>query len=202
MQRYIYAGSPVGEVLAFDKSGEGRALPVRLDLVNHSPTGFAWGYSGSGPAQLALALLAWECNEQYAIEHYQEFKREVVAALDEEWVLTGADIRRWNADTGSGLPDEWLYNGCQGCRPPCWCDYSHLEVKPVKEDDGHCEVLEEAREHLADFWSIYGRRKSDGTAEVITDVPSEKVADLIAARFSRHAELVVIDKSRILEGGA
>jgi hypothetical protein len=35
-----------------------RKLDPRLDLYNHSPTGFAWGYGGSGPAQLALALLA------------------------------------------------------------------------------------------------------------------------------------------------
>jgi len=33
-------------------------LPLRLDIVNHSPTGFAWGYSGSGAAQLAVAILA------------------------------------------------------------------------------------------------------------------------------------------------
>ena len=33
-------------------------LDPRLDLANHSPTGFEWGYGGSGPAQLALALLA------------------------------------------------------------------------------------------------------------------------------------------------
>lgn len=26
-------------------------------LVNHSPNGFGWGYGGSGPAQLALAIL-------------------------------------------------------------------------------------------------------------------------------------------------
>jgi len=33
-------------------------LPMRLDLVNHSPSGFEWSYGGSGPAQLALTLLA------------------------------------------------------------------------------------------------------------------------------------------------
>ena len=27
------------------------------ELWNHSPDGFNWGYGGSGPAQLALALL-------------------------------------------------------------------------------------------------------------------------------------------------
>ena len=38
--------------------GEVRLLDPRLDLVNHSPTGFAWSYDGSGPSQPALALLA------------------------------------------------------------------------------------------------------------------------------------------------
>ncbi|HMF28341.1 MAG TPA: DUF6166 domain-containing protein, partial [Candidatus Cybelea sp.] len=33
-------------------------LPLRLDLYNHSPDGFEIGYGGSGPAQLALAILA------------------------------------------------------------------------------------------------------------------------------------------------
>jgi len=28
-----------------------------LELADHSPSGFEWGYGGSGPAQLALALL-------------------------------------------------------------------------------------------------------------------------------------------------
>ena len=32
-------------------------LPLHLELRNHSPAGFAWGYAGSGPAQLALAIL-------------------------------------------------------------------------------------------------------------------------------------------------
>ena len=36
----------------------GEKLPSRLDLANHSPDGLNWGYSGSGPAQLALAILA------------------------------------------------------------------------------------------------------------------------------------------------
>ena len=40
------------------EDGRRSPLPLRLDLDNHSPDGFAWGYGGSGPAQLALALLA------------------------------------------------------------------------------------------------------------------------------------------------
>ena len=37
---------------------DGEPLSPRNDLFNHSPSGFEWGYPGSGPAQLALALLA------------------------------------------------------------------------------------------------------------------------------------------------
>ena len=43
-------------------SVNGQPLNQRLDLWNHSPTGFECGYSGSGPAQLALALLAEHLN--------------------------------------------------------------------------------------------------------------------------------------------
>jgi len=37
---------------------DGKPLAPRNDLFDHSPSGFEWGYGGSGPAQLALALLA------------------------------------------------------------------------------------------------------------------------------------------------
>jgi len=74
---------------------DGRRLNPRLDLYNHSPTGFEWGYGGSGPAQLALALLA-DClgDEQEAIEWHQDFKSAVVAGLPREgWTLTDEEIR-------------------------------------------------------------------------------------------------------------
>ena len=32
--------------------------PLRHRIVYHSPTGFEWGYAGSGPADLALNILA------------------------------------------------------------------------------------------------------------------------------------------------
>jgi hypothetical protein len=49
-------GAIVGVI--HDESDRAYRLPPRCDLYNHSPTGFAWGYGGSGPAQLALAILA------------------------------------------------------------------------------------------------------------------------------------------------
>ena len=73
-------------------------LNPRFDLRRHSPTGFGWGYCGSGPAQLALALLAAELgDDESAQEHYQEYKREVLAVLPQsaDHQLSGESIRRW-----------------------------------------------------------------------------------------------------------
>jgi hypothetical protein len=71
-------------------------LNPRLDLWKHSPTGFEWGYGGSGPAQLALALLADHFgNDQQALEHHHTFKWTVVATLPHTgWSLTGPEIER------------------------------------------------------------------------------------------------------------
>lgn len=70
-------------------------LPPRLDLVNHSPTGFAWGYHGSGPAQLALALLCHVFPDRVALAYHQDFKNDVIARRDGEWDITEAEIRDW-----------------------------------------------------------------------------------------------------------
>ena len=71
-----------------------RPLNPRLDLWNHSPTGFEWGYGGSGPAQLALALLADHLgDDQEALNLYQRFKWTVVATLPRRgWTLISRDI--------------------------------------------------------------------------------------------------------------
>lgn len=72
-------------------------LPPRTDIVNHSPDGFEWGYGGSGPAQLALALLVdLYGNTPKVRVQYLEFKREVIAFLPSAgWVLTEEEIRRF-----------------------------------------------------------------------------------------------------------
>jgi len=77
----------------------GRPLDWRLDISNHSPTGLAWGYEGSGPAQAALAILCYELGlfEGSNPVLYQEFKRGVIAALpvNENFELTSRDISDW-----------------------------------------------------------------------------------------------------------
>jgi len=80
---------------AADVTVDGVPLNPRLDLWNHSPSGFEWGYAGSGPAQLALALLA-DClgDDEAAIEAHHDFKDAVVAGLPYAgWILTEEEIQ-------------------------------------------------------------------------------------------------------------
>jgi hypothetical protein len=99
-----YEGRREGYVA--DVMVNGRSLNPRLDLWNHSPTGFEWGYGGSGPAQLALALLADHLgDEDEAVALHQDFKREVVAGLPVRgWKLTSEQIQRAVTALKSGSP--------------------------------------------------------------------------------------------------
>lgn len=86
----------------------GNGVPSRLstylDKVNHSPDGFEWGYEGSGPAQLAFAILyayfsmlgiAGNTKER-VMPLYQEFKRDIVAKFPKKgWALTDIQIEDW-----------------------------------------------------------------------------------------------------------
>ena len=62
--------------------GSIQRLEPRNDLYDHSPDGFNWGYGGSGPAQLALALCADVMQDDArALRIYQTFKRTFVATM-------------------------------------------------------------------------------------------------------------------------
>jgi|GEM_PF-1626876 len=94
----IYRGqrdrtAPVGKECSV--TVDGKRLDCRYDLLSASPAGFEWNYGGSGPAQLAIALLAHAFNDHFATTHYQRFKRDVVAELPEDgWTLTKIEIER------------------------------------------------------------------------------------------------------------
>jgi len=69
-------------------------LKPRLDLMRHHPVGFDWAHAGSGPAQLALALLAHASgSDEFALGHYQVFKHEIVARLPRNgWEITSQQV--------------------------------------------------------------------------------------------------------------
>jgi hypothetical protein len=61
-------------------------------LVAHSRA-FEWGYAGSGPSQLGLAiLLDYTRERRLALDHYQPFTRDVISELDGPWELSTGEI--------------------------------------------------------------------------------------------------------------
>jgi len=97
MKAYIGKRSHTDGVAVYVmKGGESEPMPLpwRTDVVSHSPTGLDWGYGGSGPAQLALALLIdVRGNIPEAKARYQQFKWDVIAKLPyERWRLTEEQI--------------------------------------------------------------------------------------------------------------
>jgi hypothetical protein len=72
---------------------DGAPLDPRFELRRFSPMGFEWTYEGDGPRQLALALLCDHLGDSVrALALTEAFMRDVVAELDNAWVLTSADI--------------------------------------------------------------------------------------------------------------
>lgn len=66
----------------------------------HSPSGFNWGYGGSGPADLAYAILFDLYGEEVADLLYQQFKWDFIAVLPqgEGWTITESEITNWKKE--------------------------------------------------------------------------------------------------------
>jgi hypothetical protein len=96
MKRYRGTRNEEGcEVVVLEEGKPPRPLDPRLDLRNHSPTGVEWGYGGSGPAQLALALAADVLgDDEKAMSVYQRLKFKFIGGLPHEgWEVTEDRLR-------------------------------------------------------------------------------------------------------------
>lgn len=104
------------------KDAKGFPTPVRVELLDddgvvrrtfplnhheiHSPDGFNWGYGGSGPADLAYAILLdclrRTCSTQVAKaaanDLYQRFKAQTVANLPDSFEVDAESVERWIAE--------------------------------------------------------------------------------------------------------
>ncbi|MQY59902.1 MAG: hypothetical protein GH144_09935 [Clostridia bacterium] len=85
-------GGVGGQVIMVDKQHEGYPLP---HIVRHSPDGFNWGYSGSGPADTALSILTDCMGKSVAEAFYQEFKQQFVAGWGNSFEITEKEIKAW-----------------------------------------------------------------------------------------------------------
>ena len=100
----VYAGHDLAKVgpSLVTRNGVPLSPEPSQQVRNHSPDGFSWGYHGSGPAQLALALLLDRgVDPRRASRLHQDFKRAFVAGFGDSWQLTGEEIDAWAA----GRPD-------------------------------------------------------------------------------------------------
>jgi len=111
---------------------DGRVLdPARSQKVwNHSPDGFAWGYGGSGPAQLALAiLLAAGLSDDDAVRLHQPFKWAFIAPLPQGRFSISVDV------------DGWIKapNVVAAARPSITCPTCHLtSYNPSDIRENYC----------------------------------------------------------------
>lgn len=72
---------------------DGRPLDERYDIKQFSKYGFEWTYEGPNPQQLALAILADHFGDKdRALRLSEPFMKKVIANLDNDWTLTGAEI--------------------------------------------------------------------------------------------------------------
>lgn len=108
-----------GVILERDENGTATNIPSLV--THHSPTGFEWGYGGSGPADLALNICelalrkmahdgptieCWDGRECFAAawQMHQDFKYEFIAGIDR----TGGSFswRQVTAWVGYHIPEE------------------------------------------------------------------------------------------------
>src|SRR5262245_33346403 len=104
--RYVGKRSNQGCEVTKEVPGETvvSALDPRLDLWNHSPSGLEWGYAGSGPAQLALALLADAVGDDLAVPLHQQFKWRFVSRFPKEgFEMTASEIQSWAEEEAKKL---------------------------------------------------------------------------------------------------
>lgn len=78
-----------------------RQYPLK-HIIHHSPTGFAWGYGGSGPADTARSILWDLAGQKVADTFYQAFKWAFIAGAgigkdggEPEFVIEGQSILDW-----------------------------------------------------------------------------------------------------------
>jgi hypothetical protein len=81
---------------------DGGAIRPLIHQCRHSPTGFAWGYGGSGPADLARSILADVMGRIPEPTLYQAFKFDHVASWGDQWCITEDEVRAWLAAQTKG----------------------------------------------------------------------------------------------------
>lgn len=105
-------GSWPGVIRRLDESATGSfsvVLRHRTGSDSHSPTGFSWGYGGSGPAETAHGILLDFLNDEPNSALVQHFKWDVVAHWDQYagFTLPGRELQRWLEESSKVPREHW-----------------------------------------------------------------------------------------------
>jgi len=96
----VYEGRRIDGATRVTVGGE--LLEPRHDLGNLFPT-FEWGFHGSGPDQLALALLADAVGDRTAVDLYHRYRDHYVSKFPTTWRLTDDQIKYGVAKLMAGV---------------------------------------------------------------------------------------------------
>ena len=91
MQDIVLWRDARGTARASMGTAEGAPLP---HVVRHSPTGFEWGYGGSGPSDLALSVLTAVAGAETAERYYRALVAEVITRVPRSGGLLRAERAR------------------------------------------------------------------------------------------------------------
>jgi hypothetical protein len=85
-----------GRDIVLTRTPIGAHANIPQTIVCHSPTGFEWGYGGSGPADLALNVLALFVDKEYTQTLHQQYKWDVISKVPfEGGVILAKDVVAW-----------------------------------------------------------------------------------------------------------
>lgn len=96
-RHFLQAAHEAPDIELTREGGEARASIPQQHVV-HSPDGFEWGYTGSGPAELALNVLVLFVPAPEAWRLHQQFKSDIVACLPRDaaaLTITADSVREW-----------------------------------------------------------------------------------------------------------
>lgn len=105
IRREFKAGAQEGGRFILERDGDeaqvfledpaGR-VPMSRPLVYHSPSGYEWGYPGSGPADLALNILGRFVDPPEAWRWHHRFKFDVLSSMPRPGGAISAEfVREW-----------------------------------------------------------------------------------------------------------
>jgi hypothetical protein len=84
-------------------TADGAPLPEHYEVKRFAKYGFEWTYEGESPRQLALAILFdYMADKDRAIALSESYMKDVIANLDNDWILSGEDIDAFLRKHGTG----------------------------------------------------------------------------------------------------